>query len=154
MARYTYRSTPFSELPSAPIVDAKQRLDLPIAYTDAKFAKNRDPERCAVARSAMRVLGGELHGVKIGAGVALIHQGDRILRFIVSSETSKMVKAYDEAGFFPSGVVAKLLPPPDSKKIGARKGEKKGGPHNGKGKPSVRSAATPWLRHVNQPSAA
>ena len=154
MARYTYQSKSWADLPSVPIVDATDELQLDIRYTDAKFAENRNPEKCAVARACLRSCGGKLLGVKIGAGIALLHFGDRIVRFVVSSETRKMVKAYDAVGFFPSGVKAKLLPPPATKKIGARKGEKKGGPHNGKGKPNVRSAQTPWLRHVNQPSAA
>lgn len=38
--------------------------------------------------------------------------------------------------------------------LGARKGEKKGGPHNGKGKADIRSPKTPWLRHIDQPSPA
>lgn len=136
MARYTYQSKSWADLPSVPIVDATDELQLDIRYTDAKFAENRNPEKCAVARACLRSCGGKLLGVKIGAGIALLHFGDRIVRFVVSSETRKMVKAYDAVGFFPSGVKAKLLP------------------HNGKGKPNVRSAQTPWLRHVNQPSAA
>jgi len=150
--RYTYVSLPWDVLPKdVPIVDATEPLVLDIRPLDTRYAQSRNPEACAVARALLRSLDGVI-GVKIGAETALVHFGDRVVRYFISTETRKMVKAYDKADFFPSGVTAKLLPPPPSRQLGARIGEKKGGKHTGNGKPDIRSPKTPWLRHVGQAS--
>jgi hypothetical protein len=135
---------------NVPIVDATEEIKFQTRPRDSKGAIARNPEACVAARGIMRTVNDGALAVKIGATIARIHYGNHIKRYIISKETQAMIKAYDKAGFYPSGVTVHLLPPTLSTALGARKGEKRGGKKTRNGKPDVRSPKTPWLRHIDQ----
>jgi hypothetical protein len=133
-----------------PIVDATKGIEFMVRPRDIKGAVVRDPENCVAARGIKRVLNGNVRAVKIGAHTARIHRGSFIERYIISRETKALIKAYDAAGFYPSGVVVKLLAPTASTKWGVKPGNRSG--KKSKGGTNIRSAKTPWLRHIEQSS--
>lgn len=140
----------FANLPDVPIVDATEPIEGVIKRADIKRAISRNPEQCVVAWAMRRTLNGDIVGVKIGATTAYVHFGHLIKRYFVSDETRQMVKAYDKAEFYPTGVRFKLIPPPPARHLGARKANGAPGGHSKGGRPNVASRKTPWLRHVEQ----
>lgn len=134
--------------PKVPMIDATEFVEFIVRPRDIRSAVPRNPEKCVAARGLKRILNGSVKGVKIGAHTAYVHQGTHIERYIISEETKKMIRAYDAAGFYPSGVVVKLRPPSSSVKLGASHHGRVG--KKSKGGKNVRSASTPWLRHIGQ----
>lgn len=135
-----------------PVVDAVAPLTVKIGSRDRTGAEIRNPERCVVARAVRRTLNGDIVGVKIGAQKAYVEYGDRVVRYQVPKETREMVRAYDAAGFYPTGVTARLVPVPPTHRLGTQNkpsGKKSKG---GTAAPSIRNASRPWLRHLNQPA--
>src|SRR3990167_3071814 len=92
---------------NVPIVDAVKPIEFKVRPRDIKGAVTRNPEECVAARGVRRVLNGNVKAVKIGASVAYVHRGAHIERYVISRETKALIKAYDAAGFYPSGVIVK-----------------------------------------------
>lgn len=132
-----------------PVVDAEFPVEFKTARRDVDGAVSRNPEKCVVARGARRSLNGAVRAVKIGAMFAYIYDGDKVLRYRLSQETREMVRAYDAIKHYPTGVPVKLLPVCKSQKLGTHQAGRKA-VKPGTGKPNVRTAARPWLRHANQ----
>lgn len=132
-----------------PLRDAKNPINLKIRRQDIDGAVDRNPENCVVARSVKRSFNGSVAAVKIGAQFAYVYDGKQVLRYRLSSETKDMIRAYDSAGFYPTGVPAKLLPVCKSQRLG--NGKPQGGPKKDTGKP--RSKTRPFLRHIQQSTA-
>lgn len=131
-----------------PIVDATESLIWKTNRPDVNKAIALDPTRCVIAQGAKRVMKGAVIGAKIGAKMAYVHYGDHIKRYIISSESQAMVKAYDKAGFYPTGVPVTLLVPPKSLQLGTRRNPGPKTPPTGK--TNLRSPKKPWLRHIGQ----
>lgn len=133
-----------------PLVDATEGLTVKLKNIDRIDAEMRNPGNCVVSKAVQRHLGDDVVGVRIGARMAYVNYGDHVKRFVVSCETSDMIRAYDLAGYFPVGVTAKLLPIPPSRILG-----KASGGHTPKKERTMPSstpvvASRPWLRHLHQ----
>ena len=140
-----------AEWPLVPIHDAELGVTLEIRPRDTKHAVPRDPENCAVARSGRRHFNSDVVAVRVGATVVYVLYAEHAVRYFLATETRQMIRAYDEVEFFPSGVYAKLLPPPLTKRLGAQPKSRPSGKLDG-----TRSVVTvrPWLRHIGQVAAA
>lgn len=130
-----------------PVIDATEPIIFVVKTTDVKGAKIRNPEHCVAARGVLRVLDDGALGVKIGATIARVHYGNHIKRYFLSKETKQMIKAYDAANFYPTGVTVKLQPPAPSNKIGSKSMKPKG---KNTGTHSNLVTKSPWLRHIDQ----
>jgi len=128
------------------IVDAKQPLILDIERQDIKGANPTDDRECPIARCTMRQPG--VLSVSVGANFVYVEYAKLTKRFVLSTEDRKMVRAYDEAGYFRPCTVT-LLPPPPSVQIGARKGSKPG--TNVRAGNAKTALNRPPLRHVRLP---
>lgn len=133
-----------------PLVDSTEGLTVKLKNADRVNAQMRNPGSCVVSKAFQRSLGEGVVGVRIGARMAYVNYGTHVERFMVSAETSDMIRAYDLAGYFPVGVTAKLLPIPPSRTIGSASGGHT--PSSGRNQTSKAPAVTsrPWLRHLHQ----
>jgi hypothetical protein len=107
-------------------VDGQRKLSTTIVAEDVDIAQPTDPSHCAIAESLRRQHGVEK--VSVGATiVAVQRKGSKVIeRYVLKPNDRAMIREFDKQGAFPCGYRVTLEPPPESRRIGARKGEKPG----------------------------
>lgn len=131
-----------------PLVDSTRELTVQIKNADRTDAIARDPGSCVVSKAVQRESGPDVVGVFIGARMAYVSHGDWVERFMVSAETSDMIRAYDLSGYFPVGVSAKLTPIPPSRALGKASGGHTPSNQIKELHPKEPVTKRKWLRHL------
>lgn len=126
------------------LFDATESMDIRVTRRDLKKAKTKDPMSCALAQGCLH----DKHvlSARIGVKIALIEMDDRVIRFSVTPEDAKKIRAFDNANYFQPGTYT-LHPPITKLGVHTRGHGRKG---NGvRGKNVYRQAP---LRHVQRVS--
>lgn len=107
-----------------PKVEATSPLIIEVTKEDVFNAKPENPNACAIACSVRRTYG-DVHVGRTRAMILRAVKG-QIFAFwyVLAKKAQKSVASFDDTGKFPPGTY-KLLPPPPSQKLEAKRGDKR-----------------------------
>lgn len=104
------------QLNGKPVVNAKSHMVVRVMPKDIKKAIQCDPEHCAIAQGCLHHDG--VVSVRIGQRVVLVEQKKQVLRYNLTAQDSKKIKAFDAAGYFQPDVYELVPPKPEPRKQG------------------------------------